>query len=220
LSVSSPASSSARASASKPVRARSKPSILQGGQFDPQHRVIPAGVLGDAVVRDHQGATLRGRQVIEHDDRHDVQPEFLGSGQTTMPSHDDAVAACKDRIGETELGDRRRDLRHLIIGVRARVAGIGHQLGGRPLFDLVGQPRNSCCHLLLHARRPPASKDWPVASQRHRHARDVLLEAFDGDIHILGRDLGAPAPAPRAFCGQQRRAEPQKGSNTMSPASV
>jgi hypothetical protein len=81
-----------------------------------------------------------GLRVIEHDHRHDLQPEFLGGGQASVPSDDDAVAARQDRIGESELGDAGGDLRHLLLRVGPRVAGVGQQLGGRPLLDLVGQP--------------------------------------------------------------------------------
>ena len=59
-----------------------------------------------------------------------------------MPGHDDAITTGQDRIGETELGNRRGDLRHLSIRMRPGIAGIGHQLGSRPLLDLVGQPRS------------------------------------------------------------------------------
>ena len=134
---------------------------LQSLKFDPQHRVIPASVLRDAVVCDDQGAALGRAQVIQYDHGHDFQPEFLRSGQAAMPSDDDAVTACKDRIGEAKLGNRCGDLRHLIIRVRPRIAGIGQQFGCRPLLDLVGQP----VHAATSISRSVAisSKDWPVA---------------------------------------------------------
>ena len=86
LSGSSPAISSASASASKPVMSRSKPSSCKAASSIAQHRIVPAGVLGDAVVRDHQGAALRRRQVIEHDHRHRLQPELLRGGQPPWPA--------------------------------------------------------------------------------------------------------------------------------------
>nr|WP_267459755.1 hypothetical protein [Xanthomonas euvesicatoria] len=134
---------------------------LQGFQFDAQHRVVPTRVLGDAVVRDDQGAALRWRQVIQHDHRHDLQPEFLGGGQASVTSNDDAVAARQDRIGESELGDAGGDLRHLLLGVGARVAGVGQQLGCRPLLDLVGQPVHAITSMSEVAARSAAtcSKD-------------------------------------------------------------
>jgi len=110
---------------------------LQGLQFDAQHRVIPACVLGNSVVRDHQGPALGRTQVIEHDHGHDLQPELLRSGQASMPSDNDAVTACEDRVGKSKLGNRCGDLRHLIIRVCPRIAGIGQQFGSWPLLDFV-----------------------------------------------------------------------------------
>ncbi|MCY1382408.1 hypothetical protein D9M69_704300 [compost metagenome] len=78
--------------------------------------------------------------MIQHDHRYDLQSEFLGGDQASVTSNDDAVAARQDRIDESELHDAGGDLRHLLLGMGARVAGVGQQLGGRPLFDLVGQP--------------------------------------------------------------------------------
>ena len=89
--------------------------VLQGREFDAQHRVVPAGVLGDAVVGDHQGPALRRAQMVEHDHRHHLQPELLRGGEPSVPGDDHAVAAGQDRIGEAELGNRRGDLRHLLV---------------------------------------------------------------------------------------------------------
>ena len=55
--------------------------VLQALQLDAQKLLIPPGVLGDAVVRDHQRASLRRRQVVEHDHRHCVEAELLRGGE-------------------------------------------------------------------------------------------------------------------------------------------
>ena len=70
--------------------------------------------------------------MIEHHHRHNFQPEFLRRSQPPVTGDDHTVATGEDRVGESELGNRRGDLRHLIVRVSTRVAGIGQQLGSRP----------------------------------------------------------------------------------------
>jgi hypothetical protein len=70
------------------------------------------------------------------DHRHALQPE-LPRRQHAAVAGDDAVRAVhEDWIRPAELADARRDLRHLGIGVGARIAGIGDQLAQRPPGDL------------------------------------------------------------------------------------
>jgi hypothetical protein len=59
-----------------------------------------------------------------------------------VPGDDRSVRVDQDRVGEAELGDRGRDLRHLIGGMRPGIADAGHKPVGRH-------------HLDLHGRRPP-----------------------------------------------------------------
>lgn len=131
--------------------------IVEATRFDGAHAVAKAvktyRLQWPAIAPD-------GREMVEHDHRHDFQPELLRGGESPMACDDDAVAACEDGVGEPELGNAGRDLRHLFVGVGARVAGIGQQLGGGPLLDLVGQP----AHAATSASRSAAtsSKDWPV----------------------------------------------------------
>jgi hypothetical protein len=46
----------------------------------------------------------------------------------------------QDRVQPAELDDRRRDLRHLVLAVRAGIARIRHQSVERPMLDRIGQP--------------------------------------------------------------------------------
>jgi RsiW-degrading membrane proteinase PrsW (M82 family) len=70
---------------------------LEIRQLDAQHRVVPASVLGNAVVGDHQGSTLGRRQMVEHHHRHHIQTQLVGRRQAAMAGDDHAIAA--DRIG-------------------------------------------------------------------------------------------------------------------------
>ena len=92
-----------------------EPFQIQCFQFNPQHRIVPPRVLGDAVVSNDQCAALRLSQVIKYDHRHDLQTELLGGSQAPVASNDDTVTACQDRIGKSELCNAGGDLCHLFI---------------------------------------------------------------------------------------------------------
>jgi hypothetical protein len=55
-----------------------------------------------------------------------------------MSCNDHLVLADQDRVGETELGARGRDLRHLIGRMGPGIADAGHQPVGRHHLDLHG----------------------------------------------------------------------------------
>jgi len=61
-----------------------------------------------------------------------------------MSCNDHLVLADQDRVGETELGARGRDLRHLIGGMRPGIADAGHQPVGRHHLDLHGRLPPEC----------------------------------------------------------------------------
>ena len=122
-------------------------------QLEPQQRLVPAGVQRQLVVGQHVGALLRLAHVRELDHRHPLQTQ-LPCRQHPAMTGDDAVRAIdQHRVGPAELPDARRDLRHLGIGVGARIAGIGDQLAQRPPGDLqIVHPQNltkghesTCC---------------------------------------------------------------------------
>ena len=78
--------------------------------------------------------------MVENQHRHRVETEPAGGIRRpwpamTVPSPDD-----QDRIGPAELDDAGGDLRHLLVGVRARIARVGAQAVERPVLDRVGQP--------------------------------------------------------------------------------
>ena len=56
-----------------------------------------------------------------------VMLQLPGCRQARVAGDDHAVRADKDRIRPAKLDDAGRDLRHLLVGMGARVAGVGHQ---------------------------------------------------------------------------------------------
>jgi len=92
--------------------------------------------------------------MVEHDHRHHLEAEFLRGSEPPMPATITPSLPAR-MVGEAELGDAGGNLRHLRITVRARVACIGHELGGRPSFDLVGEPRER--HAATSSIRSPST---------------------------------------------------------------
>jgi hypothetical protein len=88
------------------------------------------------VVGDNQRPPLRLAQMIEHDHRHLVQAQLPRRLQARVAGDDHAVGADQDRICPAELHDRRRDLGHLLVCVRARIAREGDQTLNGPTLDL------------------------------------------------------------------------------------
>ena len=154
------------------------------GQLEPQQRLVPAGVQRQLVVRQHIGALLRLAHVRELDHRHPVQSQLPCRQHPAMTGDDAARTIDQHRIGPAELPDTRCDLRHLGIGVGARVAGIGDQLAQRPPGDLRDRP-SSEPHKVATNRRafqgrnsavPPQSAGYPPPEFRghtQRAARPV-----------------------------------------------
>ena len=118
--------------------------LLQRRQLGRQHLVVPAGVGRDLVVGDHQRAPLRRRQVRQHDHRHLGQPQLARGQHPAVAGNDHAVVADQHRVDEPELGDRSRDLRHLLLGMGAGIARVRDQSLERPALDLVGKLQVHC----------------------------------------------------------------------------
>jgi hypothetical protein len=138
---------------------------------------------------------------------------------TSMSRDDDTIAAGQDRIGETELGDRGRDLGDLGIRMGARVAGIRYQLGRGPLLDLVGKPGDG------HARPPSrslatASKVCPVAASVTGTSGKFCWKRFTVTSTYSGAISVARTFRPVRWAASRVVPEPQKGSKTISLASV
>jgi hypothetical protein len=110
--------------------------VVQRRQFGAQQILIPASVFGQLVVGDHQGAALGIAQMVENDHRNRVDPELLRRQQAAMPGNDDIVRTGQDRVGEAELGNGCGDLCYLLVRMRPRVPGVGHQLLDRRHLDL------------------------------------------------------------------------------------
>ena len=108
---------------------------VQRMQLRCQQLLVPAGIERELVVGDHVGAALRLGQMIEHHDRHGIEPETARRLEATVPGDHRAVARDQHRIGPAEFDDAGGDLRHLLIRVRARVARIGGKPLERPELD-------------------------------------------------------------------------------------
>ncbi|NKA76033.1 hypothetical protein GO290_05043 [Ralstonia solanacearum] len=166
---------------------------VERGQLGAQHGFVPARVLGDAVVRDHQGPPLRGAQVVQHHHRHHRQSQLHGSGKASVACDDDAVATGQDGVGEPELHDAGRDLRDLFVGVRPGVGGVGGEPLDRPVLDLACEPGRRHCTTSSPARRSAATaaKVWPVdcsvtgASGKFCWKRLIVTSTYSGAISTL-----------------------------------
>ena len=112
--------------------------VAQCRQFRGQHGVVPPGVFRDPVVGKDQRPALGFGQMVEHDHGHLVQAKGLRCHQPSVPGDDHIVLADQDRVGETKLGDRCRDLGDLIGGMGSGVADVGHQSRGLHHVDLQG----------------------------------------------------------------------------------
>ncbi len=114
--------------------------LLQRSQLGRQHLVVPARVGRDLVVGDHQRAPLRRRQVRQHDHRRLGQSQLARGQHPAVAGNDHAVVADQHRVDEAELGDRSRDLRHLLLGMGAGIARVRDQSLERPALDLGRKP--------------------------------------------------------------------------------
>ena len=93
-----------------------------------QQLVVPGGDLGQPVVGDHEGAGLRGGQVIEAEGRHLGNAELAAGEQPAVPGDHVAVAIDQDRHVEAESLDAVGDLPDLLLAVPARVGRIRLQI--------------------------------------------------------------------------------------------
>jgi hypothetical protein len=112
------------------------------------------------IVGQHIGALLSLAHVRELDYRHPLQPELAGRQHSSVPGDDPIRAVHQDGVRPTEFPDTGRDLRHLSIGVGARIAGIGDQLAQRPPGDLqIVHPQN-----LTKRPRMRGANQWKSAA--------------------------------------------------------
>ena len=104
-------------------------------ELDAQQVLVPAGVLRDPVVGDAESPRLRLAQMLEAEHRHRLQLQLSGGQQPAVSG--DQYTGLVHQAGhvEAEGGDRARDLRHLVVGMRACIGGVGQQPVERPVLD-------------------------------------------------------------------------------------
>ena len=124
-------------------------------EFRREHLFVPPGVLTDPVVGKDVRALLGFAQMIEHDHRHVLQPKFPRGQQSPVPGDDARVRVHQDRVVEAEFHDARRNLRNLLVRMRAGILGIWHQPLHRPQFNSPRHRRRDAS--FSHQCRPPSA---------------------------------------------------------------
>ena len=96
-------------------------------QLDLEDLPVPASQLGQPIIGDHIGPALGIGHMVQPNRGDGRATEALGSLDAAVAGNNDVVGVDQDRIVEAEVADRGRDLADLLVGVDARVAGIGFQ---------------------------------------------------------------------------------------------
>ena len=135
-SSASPSSNRSSSPSSKPSSPRSTSSSRSAASSAASISSFQPACVCDLVVRNHQCAALRGREVREHDHRCFRQAKLACREDTTVSRDDHPVIADQHRVHEAELCDRARDLRDLGVGMRPGVARVRDQAVERPTLDL------------------------------------------------------------------------------------
>jgi hypothetical protein len=111
----------------------------QLGEGAPEGVAVPAGLLGQAVLGDGEGAALRRAQAGQPQGRHPRQAEPERHLLARVAGEDDVRPVDQDGDGEAELDDGPGQLLDLLVAVPAGVARVGPQLARRPPLDDRGQ---------------------------------------------------------------------------------
>ena len=114
--------------------------LLELRHLGGEKRLVPPGVQGDAIVRQPVSGLLGLGQAGAGDGGNGLQAQGFGGLQPAVAGDDLAALIHQDRRHEAELEDTGRDLRHLLGGMRARIAGIRHQCGDRARLDGARRP--------------------------------------------------------------------------------
>ena len=109
--------------------------FLQPRQLGAEQFVIPAGILGQLVVRQPERPRLGVRQMRQPDHRDLGQPQLACRRQPAMAGDQHPPLIDQARYGEAELDDRGGNLGHLGFRVGARIGGVGQQSVDRPTLD-------------------------------------------------------------------------------------
>ena len=140
----------------------------------PEGVAVPAGLLGQAVLGDGEGAALRRAQAGQPQGRHPRQAEPERRLLAGVAGEDAVRLVDQDRDGEAELGDRPGQLVDLLVAVPAGVARVGPQLARRPPLDDGGQR-------LRHGR---VARPGGFARRRRRVRRGGGAPARDGALRV------------------------------------
>jgi hypothetical protein len=108
---------------------------IEAGELAGEHLLVPAGVEGQLVVRDDQGAALGVGEVVEHDDGHRVHIQLPSRHEPPVAGDDRPLAVDEDGVCPAELANAGGDLRHLLLAVGARVCGVGNEVIQLALLD-------------------------------------------------------------------------------------
>ncbi|HEY4085297.1 MAG TPA: hypothetical protein VGM43_05125 [Bryobacteraceae bacterium] len=101
-----------------------------------QHFFVPSGIEGQFVVSENKRATLVFRQTIDNNYRDFSHAELSSGKQSAVACDYDRITADEDRIDESELLHRSRNLRNLLVAMGAGVTHVGAQPIDGPDLDL------------------------------------------------------------------------------------
>ncbi|CAM3827112.1 hypothetical protein CADE109221_11800 [Castellaniella denitrificans] len=143
--------------------------VRQIPQLGGEHRLVPARVQRQLVIGDHVGAFLGVCQVAQAQARHFGHAQPGGGQDAAVARNDAALGVNQDRVRETELPDRRHDLGHLRIAVRAAVARIRDKPVDGQAFNLHSRPRRT------RAARAAAetAEAWRQPARTHTYQRTM-----------------------------------------------
>src|SRR5581483_1667958 len=140
------------------------------------------------VVGDDERPPLRLAQVIEHDHRNFAEAQLPRGLKACVPGDNHAIRAHEDWICPAKFNDRGRDLRYLLLGVRAGIAGEGNQPLDGPALDLEirlhflmsGASAGVPSGLAKWARTAvrPCTADSPTMAQNFPRPGSKSIEAF------------------------------------------
>ena len=116
--------------------------FLKFAELDAKKLFVPPGVECQLVVGNAQRFLLRSREPLQANRRHFLHADRLRGHCSTVACNELIVFINQDRVCKTELLDRFRDLRYLLVAVRSGVSLVRFQIVNIEVFDL----RFLLCH--------------------------------------------------------------------------
>jgi hypothetical protein len=177
-----------------------KAELLQVAEFETQHLLVPARVLGEFVVGNDVGLTLGFGEVSKLNRRDLVHSELASGQNATVSGYNSLFSVDQNRVCEPEFPDTGGDLSDLSVGMGARVARVGDERADRAHHDLVGQVHRcasgrceiECETTLLHQPSRPGQALLQIGNHGfHDRSADRLWEL----IVVPFAELSAPAPS-------------------------